>query len=179
MVSYESDEFATAAGDLVAGWVLIGCGLVAWERRSDSRFGPLLTAAGITWFLGSFWAPALYLHRGPLVHALLCYPSGSVSGRFGRAVVVAAYLDGAIEPLGGSPLATLVLGAAVVAAAIEAYIGEVGPRRRARAGAVVAAVAIALVLMLGAVGVVSARALRHGSEPCAGFPRMSRGPVGP
>jgi signal transduction histidine kinase len=152
LVSYESDEFATAAGDLVAGWVLIGCGLVAWERRSDSRFGPLLTAAGITWFLGSLWAPALYLHRGPLVHALLCYPSGSVSGRFGRAVVVAAYLDGAIEPLGGSPVATLVLGAAVVAAAIEAYIGEVGPRRRARAGAAVAAVAIALVLMLGAVG---------------------------
>ena len=81
LVSYESGEFATAAGDLVAGWVLIGCGLVAWERRSDSRFGPLLTAAGITWFLGSLWAPALYLHRGPLVHALLCYPSGGVSGR--------------------------------------------------------------------------------------------------
>ena len=152
LVSYESDEVATAAGDLVTGWVLIGCGLVAWERRADSRFGPLLTAAGITWFLGSLWAPALYLHRGPLVHALLCYPNGSVSGRFGRAVVVAAYLDGAIAPLGDSPVATLVLGAAVVAAAIEAYSGEVGPRRRARAGAAVAAVAIALVLMLGAVG---------------------------
>jgi signal transduction histidine kinase len=152
LVSYESGELATAAGDLVAGWVLIGCGLVAWERRADSRFGPLLTAAGITWFLGSLWAPALYLHRGPLVHALLCYPSGSVSSRFGRAVVVAAYLDGAIEPLARSPVVTLVLSAAVVAAAVEGYVGEVGPRRRARAGAAVAAVAIALVLMVGAVG---------------------------
>lgn len=152
LVSYESGELATAAGDLVAGWVLIGCGLVAWERRADSSFGPLLTAAGITWFLGSLWAPALYLHRGPLVHALLCYPSGSVSGRFGRAVVVAAYLDGAIEPLARSPVVTLVLSAAVVAAAVEGYVREVGPRRRARADAAVAAVAIALVLMLGAVG---------------------------
>jgi hypothetical protein len=63
-VSYESGELATAAGDLIAGWVLIGCGLVAWERRGDSHFGPLLAAAGVAWFEGSLWTAALYLHRG-------------------------------------------------------------------------------------------------------------------
>jgi len=155
-VSDESRELATAAGDLIAGWALIGCGLVAWERRGDSRFGPLLAAAGVAWFLGSLWPAALYLHRGPLVHALLCYPSGRVSRRFGRAVVVAAYVDGAIEPLARSPAVTLMLGVAVVAAAIEGYVAEVGPRRRARAGAVAGSLAVALVLGLGAVGRLAA-----------------------
>jgi signal transduction histidine kinase len=151
-VSYESGELAAAGGDLIAGWVLIGCGLVAWERRGDSRFGPLVAAAGVAWLLGSLWTAALYLHRGPLVHALLCYPSGRVSRRFSRAVVVAAYVDGAIEPLASNPVVTLVLSIAVVAAAIESYVSEVGTRRRARAGAAAGAVAVALVLGLGAVG---------------------------
>ena len=141
-MSYESDELATAAGDLIAGWVLIGCGLVAWERRTDSRFGPLLTAAGITWFLGSLWAPALYLHRGPLVHALLCYPSGRVSGRFGRAVVVAAYLDGAIEPLARSPVATLCWAPRWWLRRSRLY-GRGRAEAKGAAGAAVAAVSIA------------------------------------
>ena len=50
------------------------CWAVGWWRGivvRRSRVGPLMAAAGVAWFLGSFWPAALYLHRGPLVHALL------------------------------------------------------------------------------------------------------------
>ena len=126
LVSYRSGELDRAAADLLVGWVLIGCGLLAWERRGDSRVGPLLAATGVAWFLGGFGTAALYLHRGPLVHALLSFPSGRLSGRVARAVVALAYLDGAIEPLGQSPTATLVLCALVAAAAIQGYLRDRG-----------------------------------------------------
>ena len=78
-------------------------GWLAWERRERSLVGPLMAAAGVAWFLGSFVTAALYLHRGPLVHALMVYPGARLRRPLGRLVVVAAYLDGAIEPLGASP----------------------------------------------------------------------------
>ena len=40
--------------DLAVGWTLIGCGLIAWARRPESRTGPLMAATGFTWFLGNF-----------------------------------------------------------------------------------------------------------------------------
>ena len=63
--------------DLAVGWIFIGCGLVAWARRPESRSGPLMAATGFTWFFGNFanvgvaalaWVAAhlLYLYRGPL-----------------------------------------------------------------------------------------------------------------
>jgi len=152
LVSYRSGELDQAAADLLVGWVLIGCGLLAWERRSDSRVGPLLTATGVAWFLGGFWTAALYLHRGPLIHAVLGFPSGRLSGRLARAVVALAYLDGAIEPLGHSATATLVLCVLVAAAAIQGYLSQTGARRRARAVATVGALAVAGVLSFGALG---------------------------
>ena len=152
LVSYRSGELDGAAADLLVGWVLIGSGLLAWERRGDSRVGPLLAATGVAWFLGSFWTAALYLHRGPLVHALLSFPSGRLSGRVARAVVGLAYLDGVIEPLGQSATATLVLWALVAATAIHGYLSETGARRRARAVATVGTLAIAAVLSFGALG---------------------------
>jgi signal transduction histidine kinase len=152
LVSYSSAELDRAAADLLVGWVLIGCGLLAWERRGDSRVGPLLAATGVAWFLGSFWTAALYLHRGPLVHALLSFPSARLSGRAARTVVALAYLDGAIEPLGQSAAATLVLCVLVSAAAIHGYLSQTGAKRRAVAVATVGALAVAAVLSFGALG---------------------------
>ena len=150
LVSYRSGEVGSAVADLAVGWALIGSGLVAWERRA-TPFGPLMVVAGAAWFLGSFATGALYLHRGPLVHALLSYPSGRLR-RSARAVVIAAYVDGAIEPLGRSATVTLVLCAATSVAALDGWGAAVGPNRRARAGACAGAVVIALVLGLGAAG---------------------------
>jgi signal transduction histidine kinase len=151
-VSYASAELDRAVGDLAVGWVLLGCGFVGWERRERSLVGPLLAAAGVAWFLGSIWTAALYLYRGPLVHALMVYPGARLRRPLGRLVVVAAYLDSAIEPVGASPRVTLVLCAAIAVAAIDGYLGEVGPRRRARLVATAGAGALALVLGFGAIG---------------------------
>ena len=41
----QTGELYLAIADLVAGWALVGCGLVAWSRRSESRVGPLMVGA--------------------------------------------------------------------------------------------------------------------------------------
>ena len=87
-VSFGWDDPRHWIPDLVTGWTLIACGLVAWSRRGDSRSGPLLAATGFPWFIGNFTTVALYLYRGPLVHLLVTYPSGRASSRRERAAVV-------------------------------------------------------------------------------------------
>jgi signal transduction histidine kinase len=146
---YPSSELGLALADLAAGWVLIGSGLVAWIRRPDSRFGPLMIASGAAWFAGDLAAAALYLHRGPLVHALLSYPIGRIWGRLAAAAVIVAYLNGAIEPIGQDDWATLGLCALVAAAALNGWLVQNGPPRRARAVPAASAAAIALILGLG------------------------------
>ena len=77
-------------------------GLIAWTRRPESRFGPLMIAAGFANFLSTlswtthdvtytigqaldFVAPALFLHL------FLAFPSGRLVGRAERIIVVTAY----------------------------------------------------------------------------------------
>src|SRR5215208_4717850 len=92
-------EPGKAAADFAVGAVLLCCGVIAWQRRAESRVGALMALAGVTWFVGTLAAPALYLHRGPLVHLHLSYPTGRLSTRPATAVVVAAYAIGVVEPL--------------------------------------------------------------------------------
>ena len=77
--------------DLATGWVLIACGLVVWGRRPTS-IGMLLVVTGVAWFAGTLLPAAAFLHRGPLIHVLAAYPSGSVRGVGLRLLVATAYL---------------------------------------------------------------------------------------
>jgi signal transduction histidine kinase len=99
----DSTDFAGVAL-LAAGWTLVACGLVEWLRRPESRFGPLLAAAGFAWFLLEWNNPgidsplaftiglALYASCAPLVaHAVLAYPGGQLGSRLERAAVVLLY----------------------------------------------------------------------------------------
>jgi signal transduction histidine kinase len=147
--AYPSGELGLALADLAAGWALIGSGLVAWMRRPDSRFGPLTIASGAAWFAGDLAPAALFLHRGPFVHALLSYPAGRLWGRFAAAAVVVAYIDGAVEPVGHDDWATLGLCALVAGAAVHGWLAQRGPLRRARAVPAAGAVAVAMALGLG------------------------------
>jgi len=144
-------EGAEAAADFTVGLVLVGCGAVAWSRRPESRIGALMSAAGFSWFVGTAFEPALFLHRGPLVHLCLSYPTGRLERRVARAVVVGAYVDAAIEPLAQNDPLTLALGGVVALTALHAFRGTVGPARRAAGPALAAALAFAGVLVLGAV----------------------------
>ena len=98
-------------GALFAWMILpyILAGLIAWWRRPDSRFGPLMVAAGFTTFASIVgWAnvPILFtlgqtLDLVPLVvflHVFLAFPTGRLQGRFERVLVVTAYLV-AIAPV--------------------------------------------------------------------------------
>ena len=150
--SYDAGELGLTIADLAVGWILIGGGFVAWERRPESRVGAIMSLAGFTWFLGTAFEPALYLHRGPFVHLLLSYPTGRLPTRLARAVVVAAYVDGAIEPLARNDVLTLALSGAVASASLWGFLQARGPSRRAAGPPLAATVAFTAVLAVGAAG---------------------------
>jgi signal transduction histidine kinase len=131
-VSFGWDDPRHWIPDLVTGWTLIACGLVAWSRRGDSRGGPLLAATGFAWFLGNFASGALYLYRGPLVHLLVTYPSGRPSSRREVAAVAVGYATAVVTPVWRSELVTIVLAFLLVGVCARSYSRAVGPARRAR-----------------------------------------------
>jgi signal transduction histidine kinase len=96
---------AASALELVAGLALIVAGAVAWRRRPASSFGPLLSVAGLAWFLpewnnpdiGSsllFTAGLALATTGPalVVHAALGYPGGRLRSHAERGAVGLMYL---------------------------------------------------------------------------------------
>jgi hypothetical protein len=145
-----TDDPRGAALDLAVGFLLIGLGLVAWQRRGSSAVGPLMAASGFAWFLGNLATWALYLHRGPLVHLVVSYPSGRLRSRLEWAVGAAGYVSAVASPLARNDEATILLALAVCATALGRYLVASGPERRARASALGAAVMVALALTLGA-----------------------------
>ena len=90
----------------LVAWITISyvfCGLLTWWRRPESRFGPLLVAAGLAPFLSTLSAssaavpytvgealrllpPVLFLH------VFLSYPSGRLKTRLERTLVASAYV---------------------------------------------------------------------------------------
>jgi signal transduction histidine kinase len=112
--SFAGASAAGAAALLAGGWGLIACGLAVARTRPESRFGPLLAAAGFAWFvpeLNNPGAPALAFTVGLALsalcpaligHAVLAYPSGSLASRSARAAVALAYV-GAVLVLGVLP----------------------------------------------------------------------------
>ena len=77
-------------------------GVFAWSRRPDSRFGPLVIAAGFAMFVSSLgWANTAALHTlgqafdlvpaAVFLHVFLAFPTGRLEHPFERALVVACY----------------------------------------------------------------------------------------
>jgi hypothetical protein len=143
--------------DVLTGWSLIGCGLVGWARRPESRSGVLMVAAGFAWFVPNFattgahaidWlgAHALYLHRGPLVQLVLTYPRGRPARRLDRAALVVGYAIAIITPIWRSEITTIVLTAVLIAVGLRAYLGAAGRERRMTLAALRAATLFAAAL---------------------------------
>ncbi|HZD18473.1 MAG TPA: ATP-binding protein [Actinomycetota bacterium] len=139
--------------DLLVGWAFIGAGLVGWGRRPRSGTGPIMVVTGLTWFLGNFasadvrpiaWlgTQTLYLHRGPLVHAVLSFPNGRLSSRLDRSAVTVGYIMAAAPPISRNGIATIALAGMLVAIAVGGYLATIGRARRDRAEVVRAAVAV-------------------------------------
>ena len=87
-------------------WVVLGyvlAGLVGWWHQPDSRFGPLMLAAGFAMFLSSLsWANATVpytigiafdlLPAVLFLHVFLAFPSGRLEHPLERWLVVAGYV---------------------------------------------------------------------------------------
>jgi hypothetical protein len=136
--------------DAAAGFALVLFGLAAWSQRPRSGVGPIMAAAGFAWFLGTFWSWALYLHRGPLAHLILAYPSGRLSSRPERTAVAAAYAYAAVYPVASNDYATIAFALGLVALSARQCFVAAGPLRQARMSALTAAGAFGFVLTVGA-----------------------------
>ena len=80
----------------------IVAGVIAWSRRRESAFGPLMITAGVVMFISSLqWANATapytvglaydLLPAALFLHLFLAFPSGRLGRRLERIVVAAAY----------------------------------------------------------------------------------------
>jgi len=156
-VAYGWDDPRRWIPDLAVGWSFIACGLVGRWRRPNSGTGLLMLAVGFTWFLGNFasvdvpsiaWLAthALYLHRGPLIHCVLSFPTGRLTSKVDRAVVAVGYVAATITPIAREEIVTAILGVLLVAVAFRDYAGAIGPARRARLLALRAAIAVGIAL---------------------------------
>jgi signal transduction histidine kinase len=150
-----------AVADFVTGLAFVGCGLLAWWQRSESRIGPLLVATAFAWFLGtfadsgvggvaSFGSYFVALHRGPLVQAVLSYPTGRLAGWIERSAVAAGYVVAVWAPLGDHPETLVALAVLVVGVAGLRFARAAGAERRARAAALAAGLGLGTVLALAA-----------------------------
>ena len=138
----------------------VGCGLIAWTRRPENRFGPLMIAAGFGPLLSRLSEVSATLPQTvgevcrllPIVlflHVFLAYPSGALEGRFERSLMMAAYptvlglslvammlgrvdRDSAIEIAHYPAVADGVVGAARLATAALALAGLIRLYVRAR-----------------------------------------------
>ena len=83
-------------------WSFVGTGLYAWRARPESRIGLLMVLLGFAWFLFTLDAanaPWLYtiglvlggLWGGVFLHLGLSFPSGRLTTRLDRRLVIAGY----------------------------------------------------------------------------------------
>ncbi len=110
VVSALESDYLTEPGvrAAFAVWVILPYifgGLIAWWRRPENRFGPLMIFAGFGTFLAFLgWSNVDVLHTigqtlnllPPILflHVFLAFPSGRLERPFERAIVAAAYVTG-------------------------------------------------------------------------------------
>jgi signal transduction histidine kinase len=145
------NEPVAMAGDLLVGITWMAVALVLWSRRAARRNAVLSAAFSASWLLGSIDPAFVFLHRGPLAHLLLAYPTGRLDSGLARAAVAAAYVDGILAGPGVGPGWTLAFGAGLVTAASLRLLTATGTVRRSRLVPLVVAVAVGVVLAVGAV----------------------------
>jgi signal transduction histidine kinase len=119
LASINEELYQPALRVLLVSWItlpFIFAGIVAWRRRTDSSFGPLLILAGFVNQLSILqWTSQPLLNTvGQLcdllvaalwIHVFLAYPTGRLLGRAEQVVVVLAYLTAV-----GLQLVVLMLG---------------------------------------------------------------------
>ena len=129
--------------EVATGIALLVAAAVAAGHPRGRPTAALLAAAGGAWLLGCAVEALVFLHRGPLVQLALAYPSWRAR-RVSLVVVASAYACAAIEPLGASGPACVVLAVAIVAMAVARRRNGSGIERRAAGTALIGALLVAV-----------------------------------
>ena len=144
-------DLLSAAGDLAVAVVFVTCGAILWsDDRAGDLTGPLMVATGAAWLLGDLVDRLAMLHRGPLVQLLVAAPTGRPRTWPVRVIVAAGYADALFPGIGGDERSTVVFAVLLAGTAVGRWAVAGGPERRARALPAASALAIALVLAVGA-----------------------------
>jgi signal transduction histidine kinase len=142
---------ALAFLDFAVGILLLAFGAAARLRRPASLTGIWMMVAGLAWFAGTLASPFVDLHRGFLALVVLAYPSGRLARRsFAALVVAVAMLDWAIAPLARDDWLTVAVAVLLAAAALHSFSGSAGIARPAAVPGLLAALAFASILAVGA-----------------------------
>jgi signal transduction histidine kinase len=129
--------------DLLTGWCLIACGLLAAQLLNAVWTGSWLVAAGVAWFIPNFatsgwgglsWigAHALYVHRGLLLAAVVTYPRGRPTDRLEALVVGGLVVTSLVSQVWRAEAAAIVLAVATVGYAAYRHSTSIGRERRMR-----------------------------------------------
>jgi signal transduction histidine kinase len=118
-ITYGIDAHAPLVDAAIVAWITLSyvvCGLIAWSRRPQSRFGPLMVVAGFGPLLSrlseldasvpqTIGEVCRLLPVVLFLHVFLAYPNGELEGRFERWLVATGY-----SIVMGFGLATMMLG---------------------------------------------------------------------
>jgi signal transduction histidine kinase len=147
--------------DLIVGLVLTGLGLYILPLARGT--GWLLVSCGFAWWLGNFFPPLTYVHRGLMFHAVATFPESQPSSRVVSWIAI-AYLGASLPAIASTEPGTAAYGAAVAAVAFNRFSGATGQKRRHHLFALYAAVA----LLMGTTGTALVRVVtdsRDFAEP--------------
>jgi signal transduction histidine kinase len=139
--------------DLVVGLTYIAAAAAILPRRLGA--GWLLAATGFAWFAGNFYSSLLYIHRGPLVHALVAFAGWRVRTGPELVAVVVGYAAAVSTTIWRNEPAAVVLAIALVAVTWHRWAMGAGRARRERRTALAASVIFASSIV-AYVGVTSA-----------------------
>ena len=127
-ISYRMDDPAPEVDAVIVTWITLSyvvCGLIAWSRRPESRFGLLMIAAAFGPLLSrltevdaslpqTIGEPCRLLPIVLFLHVFLAYPSGRLERRFEQVLVAVGYVA-----VVGSGLAATMLGSTARKSLIE------------------------------------------------------------
>lgn len=84
---------------VVVGASLLGSGIASWRARPENRLGPVMVLTGFAWFAGqlseasapwvyTFGSAVQYTWAVGIIYLLLSFPSGRLSGRLDRWLMI-------------------------------------------------------------------------------------------
>ncbi len=143
-------DVLTGTGDLLVGIVWIGVAVSLWPRERTRRAAAISAGFAAAWLAGSIEPALVVLHRGPLMHLVLAYPTGRLDSGIARLVVGAAYVQGALGAELDGPGWTLAFATVLAAAVSIRALAATGAVRRSRLVPVAIGACAGTVLAIGA-----------------------------